>query len=103
MEPLRNIPGTLTNIHLSSQVELFSRDIPRHLRGNVSTLARAFRGCFHRTIEWHVKQISCLSLAIRKKGKIFSETNEIVSRDIVVHYKFQYKHALTLHIFIEKN
>ena len=30
-------------------------------------------GCFHCTIRWHVKQISCLLLAIRKKeGKIFS-------------------------------
>ena len=42
-EILMDIPETLRNIHLSSQLAPFSRDIPRNIPRNIARLARALR------------------------------------------------------------
>ena len=42
-ETLKNIPETLKNIQLSSQLAPFSRIIPKNIPGNIPILARAFR------------------------------------------------------------
>ena len=59
------------------------------------------RGCLQWCHKWHVKQISCLPWAVRKKGRknLLSSPlrrMKLVSRDIRWRHKFQCKQALNI-------
>ena len=59
------------------------------------------RGCFYCAFRWHVKQISCLPLAIKKRRKNLisrpMRCTKFVSHDIQWSHKFQYKQALKVY------